>query len=403
MTVSWLGEVTHAPEKSITRRCLLHGEWQPPPVEQGTAPSPTLGKWMHTRLSKHESLRCKASRAGVESRRWQGRDAGCDAVLHHPATGDFGGLYNASNPIELVLLGDSMMRNLAVALSDLVQVNHHLRGLVVRPAGLLSIIPSSYGRCEQILRELPFKGQLSEGSRRVLLVGTGTWYNLLPLCLFPTLGGSMRRGIISEACPRWLADARRKELKPNHTATAQPVHWSHHGHGNYAYMRQAAGTTTISEYTSDVSTLLDAIDSWRAANPRARVAWIESSPQHFWPNGTGLPDACNTEPHVFMQPGGEAEGVLPPAARELCASTLREPAALRDCTRPAALHDWRNRVTAPLLAAHTLPVVPLFAALSARGEQHAQPGADCTHWCEASEANLHMVSATLNLLATLLG
>ena len=59
----------------------------------------------------------------------------------------------------------SMMRNLAVALSDLVQVNHHLRGLVVRPAGLLSIIPSSYERCEQILRELPFKKGSSRGEQ----------------------------------------------------------------------------------------------------------------------------------------------------------------------------------------------------------------------------------------------
>ena len=116
-----------ASEKSITRRCLLHGEWQPPPVEQGTAPSPTLGKWMHTRLSKHESLRCKASRAGVETRRWQGRDAGCDAVLHHPATGDFGGLCNASNPIELVLLGDSMMRNLAGARSVYMRTCMHMQ------------------------------------------------------------------------------------------------------------------------------------------------------------------------------------------------------------------------------------------------------------------------------------
>ena len=100
---------------------------------------------------------------------------------------------------------------------------------------------------------------------------------------------------------------------------------------------------------------------------------------------------------VSMQPRGEARGVLPPAARALCALPLREPAALRDCARPAALHDWRNRMSAPLLAAHSMPVVPLTAALGVRGELHPG-GSDCTHWCHASEASLHMAGAALNLL-----
>ena len=89
--------------------------------------------------------------------------------------------------------------------------------------------------------------------------------------------------------------------------------------------------------------------------------------------------------------------MMPPAARALCGSPLREPAALRDCARPAALHDWRNRMVAPLLAAHRMPVVPLTAALGARGELHPG-GSDCTHWCHASEASLHMAGAALNLL-----
>ena len=66
--------------------------------------------------------------------------------------------------------------------------------------------------------------------------------------------------------------------------------------------------------------------------------------------------------NVSMRPRGEARGVLPPAARALCALPLREPAALRDCARPAALHDWRNCILAPLLIAHRLPVVPVTAA-----------------------------------------
>ena len=72
-----------------------------------------------------------------------------------------------------------------------------------------------------------------------------------------------------------------------------------------------------------------------------------------------------------------------------------------------ALRDWRNLLAAPLLAAHGIPVVPLAAALSSRGDLHAGnesnrkegTGLDCTHYCEPSEATVQMASATLSMAA----
>ena len=153
---------------------------------------------------------------------------------------------------------------------------------------------------------------------------------------------------------------------------------------------------------------MTAVDAWRAADPLARTAWITSTPQHFHDGSKGVGPLngsqvnCSAEPNVWMHGAARraepnALGMLPPAARALCGSPLREPAALRDCARPAALHDWRNRMSAPLLAAHSMPVVPLTAALGVRGELHPG-GSDCTHWCHASEASLHMAGAALNLL-----
>ena len=66
--------------------------------------------------------------------------------------------------------------------------------------------------------------------------------------------------------------------------------------------------------------------------------------------------------------------------------------------RPSQASFGRLR---PLLTAHGMPVVPLAAALGQRGELHPG-GGDCSHWCHASEASLHMARATLNVLAALL-
>ena len=75
----------------------------------------------------------------------------------------------------------------------------------------------------------------------MLLIGAGLWYNLFPLCYFRTLTGEWQRNLLASpaVCPGWLADARRREaIRPNHTATAQPLHFNHNGHGDYAYTRQ---------------------------------------------------------------------------------------------------------------------------------------------------------------------
>ena len=286
-------------------------------------------------------------------------------------------------------------------LADLARFNRHPSALRSVQHVPLAIVPTSVERCAEILRSLPFN-ETGGGGWNVLLLGIGTWYNLFPLCYFRALDGTWTRNSLTDydTCPRWLArPSVRAAIRPNHTGAAQPFHFKHFGFGDYAYTRQAAGSTTISEYAADVDAMLVAATAWKEAAPRRRVLWLESTPQHF--GGNGSETECGGTPHVHMPPGSESTSPLPPAARALCAAPLRDNATLRDCTRPRTIHDWRNRVAAPLLAARAVSAVPLATALSQRGEQHPG-GKDCTHWCHASEASLHMGRATLDVLAKLL-
>jgi len=383
--------------------CLRTGDWFA--INQSET-SRRLGTWLPTTVAR-ERPGCRAGRARMEDRRWRGGHDGCDAALEHPAFGTFRGRFEGSGVIQLVLLGDSLALNLASVLNDLLRANRHLRAIREPKHVPVAIIPSSE-QCEGILRALPFSPVQPGGSdaeRHVLLISIGTWYNLLPTCYFRTSDGAWMRNTLADygTCPKWLArPSLRAAIRLNHSTHAtQPLHFKHFGYGDYAYTRQASGSTTISEFAADVGTMLAAVNAWQgAASELRRVVWLESMPQHFG-FGTDNSTVCSAKPHVHMPPGAAAQAPLPPAARSLCAVPLRENATLRDCDRPEAIHDWRNRVAAPLLTAHGMPVVPLAAALGQRGELHPG-GGDCSHWCHASEASLHMARATLNVLAALL-
>ena len=249
----------------------------------------------------------------------------------------------------------------------------------------------------QIIGSLPFP----QGVRPVLLVGPGTWYSLQTSHCNPALCANKKQ-----------QDQVLRALNDTHPQSTPRLYRRTYEWSQYDYARTAAGLNTPRAFVRDTAVLLDALQKWRNANPEAIVAWFEGLPQHFksklGPPSTG----CTLAQRPFLRSAEEEQRPLPMEVLGLCATEGAGPvgrgARLADCTGDSAIHDWRNTLALPLVHRHALPVVATAAGLRHRGELHYGSECiygpcvgDCTHWCEASVASVHLSSAVFSTLAVL--
>ena len=393
---------------ATTESCLHVGAWVP-----RTRPGRNLSRLygdMATRFPERvrnslKSMACPERRKELEVpiQRWRGVDCS-DAQVSDAFDGQFGGVFsNASQPVAIAVLGDSVGQQLRVALQLAQLHNRHLRRLTIatdhstqmweslRPLNLATI-PRSEGGVLELLRSIVWPAN----HMRIVLAGSGVWYNLWPYCSGANISLFSQS---SGQCGLWTngVEVTPDLVQPNHERPQEsyPRGWTpkmrswRSGYvpswGWYSWGRRLQGTATAKEYGDDVSTFLRAAANWSTPAESAyernasSVVWFETAPQHFSPSG-----GCSDEPGT--PPG--AGSSLPPAVKRACANA-----------DPDCIDDWRNAIAMPLLRDAGMPIVPLAAALASRADLHTSNGGDCTHWCEPSEATVTMAEAALNVVA----
>ena len=152
------------------------------------------------------------------------------------------------------------------------------------------------------------------------------------------------------------------------------------------------GRPPLGPYDPDAAYNRSAAPADDVADPADAAASSSSSSEggpclHQLPDGVEL--GLGSPSGVGLRGGGG--GGAPPRA----AAARQVGAAAR------LLQRFQNAVARPMLARHGVGLVPLWHALSTRGEMHASSSTsmDCTHWCEQSEVTLHIAKAVLSVLA----
>jgi len=390
----------------------------------------TNGRWLQS-----TTVQANFSECGRGDEEWHGDGDDCDGLLHHPLHGDFGGVYaNADEPVLVTIRGDSIGGQIAAAISAVQQHNPHLRGLHVLPSTsrTLAAIPSSVKGSRWILDGINWRvpdGRKDtqprpRASRRLLIIGSGIWYNLKAYCEGTSAtndGREMRTcdkgfgspstssrttSVCDRKCDHLLFQGRwRNETMKTAEVVANLNHdepWSAPftgsiEHGKYAWARRYAGTLTRTEYGHDLEALLEALTSWRnvADNKDVKVAFYETTAQHFVAEARAT--RCSQDPWPPL--------VNAAADRERFCDASLTPIA---CTH--WIRDWRNIVARPLLRASRTPAIPLAALRNQSGlhrlskDRHSQYEKlpDCTHWCARSAASLFLAQASLSVGAALL-
>jgi len=389
-----------APDLKLLQKCLTNGAWRQTPV-----PSQLSEAWpvfsTETCRRKHPMMH-----------EWRGASPECLNKLHHPLVGTFDGVFaGTARHVSVAVLGDSVGSQLRVALKAAKSINPNLLGLDVVDLDKwgergLSVIPSSVNGSRWILDSIRWP-PAPASSKRLLLIGTGNWYNIKSVCKttwdrkcerLRTYSAGKRNGSIATQEIVGSLD-HDQPLKAPFTGTRE--------HGSYSWARRYGGTLTVHEYRTDLQALIEALQAWKAVNPDVAVAWYEHAPQHF----PGEP---------LVGPSGMACSVdaWPPFVSSHVQETCRNASVASD--RHACigwLRDWRNQVANPLMDASGIPMVPIAAALRDRGSLHVGSdhaavtnavgitGAilpDCTHWCHSSGATLFMAQASLNVASALL-
>ena len=379
----------------MVESCLRHGAWA------ASGHRPNL-KWMLRPDGVRDSQSCTASGAATHGQRWKGAHAGCARLLSSPIDGAFNGAFSGqAGRISAAVLGDSLARQIWLTLRSVQRKNPHLQNLSLVAGGRMAMIPRSVQGCLQILDSLPFP----KATRRVLLIGPSAWYNIFASHCNPS------------RCPipvEHQVEAARALNETHPSRTVSRYHnrkdkdWIH-----YDYARKSAGLDTINEFQQDIAILLETVLIWKARH-QATVVWYEAPDQHFPRPGGNDSEAerrCGPVPGTWL-PAQTHSTVLPLLASNLCFDGRGiHNVTPKDCPDAGSLHNWRNIISHKLLQqrAPNLPIVPLSAALHSMGHQHYSwfcPGGycqlDCTHWCEASDAGMHVAEASLNTIAAAL-
>lgn len=312
---------------------------------------------------------------------WRSRHKECAPAIHSAFDGTYDHAFNGSTRVRLVLIGDSVVKQLARMLQALRVVNPYLGGLsvqLVHNSTLgVQMIPSSVEGCRNLLlaaleHAAPNGTEGEAGVRTVLAMNAGLWYLLSPMCAedgTPLASNTVGHG----RC------AQRVNATVNHTHP-----WESEPRGlGYAMVRRILGLNLPAQLCTDAVAFTVAVRQLQA-RPAGfpPVLWLETMPQHFPPLGPFMP---GRKAKPWQAP--------PPSARCLPHLSSLDP-ALGFAT------DYRNAVTTPTMLAGGLDVVPAFAALAQLGELHPYP--DCTHWCHDADALVLVANALLHHVAAAL-
>jgi len=390
--------MTSAPQDAHrVAACLRNGAWKP------TNQSFSL-KWMRRPPTLVESPGCARLRQISFRERFTGEEAQCGHLLHSSLCDfhercDFRERLSAgSHPLAIFLLGDSLSANIYWALRNALRANpKHLAGIRLVGSGKLAMIPPDVEAVLRIIDSLPFP----RDARPVLLVGPGNWYNLQTSHCNPALCANEQQ---QNQALHALNDTHPQNTKHLYRQTYE---WS-----QYDYARTAAGLNTPREFVRDTAVLLDALQTWRNRNPAAIVAWFEAPPQHFKSTLGSERTGCTLSQRPFLRNPEEEQRPLPMEVLGLCftegGANVGNGTRLADCAADSAVMDWRNKLALPLVRQHDLPVIALAAGLRHRGDLHYGSECiygpcmgDCTHWCEASVASVHLSTAVFSTLAAM--
>jgi len=167
---------------------------------------------------------------------------------------------------------------------------------------------------------------------------------------------------------------------------------------------------------------MKALDVLRLHRQNLEVIWFETPPQHWPPFGAydthlsygqgGDDVRCMREISAPAQ--GTRQSARPTFANMPTQTGVPGGYGANEFSQRSAILlaqrlqnitvNFQNTAARPILEAHNVPVVPLWQALRSRGHLHKIVSGnrlDCTHWCEHSEATLHLAGAALNIIAAI--
>jgi hypothetical protein len=334
---------------------------------------------------------------------WAGNHTSCSSVLHSPLNGSFDGIFaDADAPVSVFVLSDSIGQQVLAALHGAQRVNPHLHALTFASASSsadrmlhplnMGLLPRTSTAAHALLDSILWPPATT---RRVVVAGSASWYNLVPLCNLPLTSFQNRCNFSTHgrpildlddpfARPRWSHEG--APSMGSDSAAAAPI-WGWANHARRTGLADGSAAT-INEYEEDLGAFLQAATARRT---NTTLVWFEYPPEHRSSELGNM--ACSAEPSVLMPSTLEhfAHGayVLCPNALSV-QDFLDEPRCKRRVSR------WQNHVAARLTSDAHVPMAWLWDSLSSRPDLH---DADCLHWCEPSEAGVQMAMAVLNTIA----
>lgn len=413
------------------QECLRSGAWHPHSEQSNMtieAQLRTPPRWASdvqrsNRKIRHEYM-CGGRGGGNERSRWLGSRPACTELLEPLRGSHFHGVFNDSlRPVDLMVLGDSVayqwLTTLVGAASSTPSLAH-VRFATGDPALSkllypynMRIIPHSVTGCLHLLRNIQWP-RPAGAARRVLIVSLGPHYNLAPHCTMPYAKEACRAmavDVARGAAPH-LDDANPTNCTFGPAMQRAPVsiYW-----GPCLELQMLMSQDPVRDFVRGIATFVKAAAQWSAENPASSILWMETAPQHFGePNDDPVGDSkygytngvrCGRLPRVPIP----AYSAWSPEAKRMC-PTVHHMSDLANATLGChqQLGNWHNELARPLLEAAKVPIVPMADALRDLGGLHIQSKpphsslADCTHWCEHSEATLHVAMAVFNVLRAVL-
>ena len=157
---------------------------------------------------------------------------------------------------------------------------------------------------------------------------------------------------------------------------------------------------SFSEYKKDMATFFRVVKRLNEKGPdeRLHVMWHEVLLEHEQKKAIKAAASSSSPcgaPRAFGIEGADPtslEALSPAALDYVCPKAT----SLEDLVKPPChgrVAGWRDTVAATVARREGVPLMPLAAALKARPDMHE---VDCMHWCDNSEATLHMAMAALS-------
>lgn len=311
----------------------------------------------------------------------------------------------------IVVVGDSVAESIANTLRIVAKANPSLGKLFVVHAnhpfipstvkGVYEMLNNTRAAVDMALESEPTAAAVIRSANRVLtILHHGLWYNDGPkMCAVAAMSNRQRA-----LCQHFLP---RREASVDHDHPVSDPAGRHEWAGDlrgYAWVRKAlAVNTTTAHLVADTRTLLDVLRQ-RSSETTGTGAW---APGHV----PGPVVFAEEMPQHFPGPGGYFMSSM--AAMDVsCVDAINESAAEENGRNRRAAMDLANSLGFPVLpfrhmfrrfgSDHVGSVRPLQVKAirhprSAHGDVGHSRVSDCTHYCTAGNALMHVATAIINV------